>query len=166
MTQQDVSPQDDLALIRATQMGLPLTRDPYGDVARLIGRPREGVMEHFAALLDSGAIRRIGVIPNHYALGVVANGMSVWDVVDDRVAEIGAAIGALDFVSHCYRRPRHPPEWTYNLFAMVHGRSRDDVRAHVAAIAGLVGEAARAHDILFSRRILKKTGLRLRRDGA
>jgi DNA-binding Lrp family transcriptional regulator len=160
------SSQDDLALVRATQAGLPLTRDPYGDVARMIGRPREAVMARFAALLDAGAIRRIGVIPNHYALGVVANGMSVWDVADDRVADVGAAIGALDFVSHCYRRPRHLPGWRYNLFAMVHGRNRDDVRAHVAAIAALAGEAVRAHDILFSKRILKKTGLRLGRDGA
>lgn len=153
---------DDLALIRATENGLPLTRDPYGDVARALGRSREEVMTRMRALLEAGAIRRIGVIPNHYALGVVANGMSVWDVADDAVDEIGARIGALDFVSHCYRRPRHPPEWRYNLFAMAHGRTREDVLAKVEAIAALIGPALRAHDVLFSTRILKKTGLRLR----
>lgn len=153
---------DDLALIRATENGLPLTRDPYGDVARALGRSREDVLERMRVLLEAGAIRRIGVIPNHYALGVVANGMSVWDVEDEAVAEIGARIGALDFVSHCYRRPRRPPHWRYNLFAMAHGRTREDVLAKVAAIAALAGPAVRAHDVLFSKRILKKTGLRLR----
>lgn len=152
---------DDTALIRATEAGLPLTPDPYGDVARQLGRSREDVMARLSALLGEGAIRRIGVIPNHYALGVVANGMSVWDIDDASVDEIGARIGALAAVSHCYRRPRHLPTWRYNLFAMVHGRSRDDVRAHVEEIAALAGSAARAHDVLFSKRILKKTGLRL-----
>ncbi|RTM14336.1 MAG: Lrp/AsnC family transcriptional regulator, partial [Bradyrhizobiaceae bacterium] len=57
--------------------------------------------------------------------------------------------------------PRHLPLWPYNLFAMVHGRTRDEVRAKVAEIAVLVGPAARAHEVLFSTRILKKTGLRI-----
>ena len=55
----------------------------------------------------------------------------------------------------------HLPIWPYNLFAMVHGRSRDEVRDKVARIADLIGAAARVHDILFSTRILKKTGLRI-----
>lgn len=151
----------DRALIKATQTGLPLVSDPYGAIAAEIGATRDEVMTRLGALLASGAIRRIGLIPNHYKLGVTANGMSVWDVADERVSEIGPQIGALPFVTHCYRRPRHLPNWRYNMFAMVHGRDRDEVRAKVAEIAALIGPAARAHDILFSTRILKKTGLRL-----
>ena len=83
-------------------------------------------MRRLRRMLDSGAIRRIGAVPNHYALGFRANGMSVWDVDDDRVDELGARVGALRFVSHCYRRPRVPPVWRYNLFAMVHGRDREE----------------------------------------
>jgi DNA-binding Lrp family transcriptional regulator len=112
-------------------------------------------------LLGDGAIRRIGAIPNHYALGFTANGMSVWDVADEAVAGIGARIGALDEVTHCYERPRHLPQWPYNLFAMVHGYTREEVRAKVESIARLIGPAARSHDVLFSTRILKKTGLRI-----
>jgi DNA-binding Lrp family transcriptional regulator len=87
--------------------------------------------------------------------------MSVWDIADEAVSEVGARVGALDFVTHCYERPRHLPLWPYNLFAMVHGRTRDEVGAKVDEIAGLIGSAARGHDILFSTRILKKTGLRI-----
>lgn len=70
--------------------------------------------------------------------------------------------GRLPFVTHCYERVRHPPAWPYNLFAMVHGRSREEVGERVEYIAVILGDAARASAVLYSTRILKKTGLRLK----
>jgi len=67
--------------------------------------------------------------------------MSVWDVDDARMNELGARVGALFFVSHCYQRPRVPPHWRYNLFAMVHGPERGEVMVKVAEIAELLGVA-------------------------
>jgi DNA-binding Lrp family transcriptional regulator len=151
----------DRQLIAATQGGLPLTRQPYRALAEQLGLEEADVLARLQGLLQRGAIRRIGAIPNHYALGLTANGMSVWDIADRDVAEVGARVGALEFVTHCYERPRHLPLWPYNLFAMVHGRTRDEVRAKVAEIAALIGPASRGHDVLFSTRILKKTGLRI-----
>ncbi len=151
----------DRQLVAATQGGLPLVAEPYRVLAERLGIDEAEVIARLEALLASGAIRRIGAIPNHYALGLSANGMSVWDIEDSTIAEVGARVGALDDVTHCYQRPRHLPLWPYNLFAMVHGRSRDEVRGRVAEIAGLIGPAARSHDVLFSTRILKKTGLRI-----
>jgi hypothetical protein len=84
--------------------------------------------------------------------------------VDEQVHALGTKVGALDYVSHCYLRPRHLPLWPYNLFAMVHGKTRDEVAVAVAAIATLLGEHCRGHEVLYSKRILKKTGLRLRDD--
>jgi DNA-binding Lrp family transcriptional regulator len=151
----------DRRLVAATQGGLPLVPEPYRALADLLGIRTAEVMARLERLLAEGAIRRIGAIPNHYALGLTANGMSVWDVEDARVAEIGPRVGALDFVTHCYERPRHLPTWPYNMFAMIHGRCRDEVQDKVAEIATVIGPAARAHDVLFSTRILKKTGLRI-----
>jgi DNA-binding Lrp family transcriptional regulator len=108
-----------------------------------------------------GIVRRIALVPNHYALGYIANGMAVWDVDDACVDELGERIAQLPGVSHCYRRVRHPPRWPYNLFVMLHGTRRDQVHAQAQAISALLGAAARGHDILFSTRILKKRGLRL-----
>lgn len=153
--------QTDRALISATQGGLPLTARPYLALAQEIGTTEEDVLRRFEHLLQLGIVRRIGAVPNHYKLGYHANGMSVWDVQDDLVAMLGRRVGALDFVSHCYHRPRHLPVWPYNLFAMVHGRTRDEVASQAAEIATLLGDADRGHDILYSSRILKKTGLRL-----
>ena len=150
----------DSAIVRATQAGLPLVPRPYDAVAETLGVPPALVIERLRAMLESGAIRRIGVVPNHWRLGWTSNGMSVWDVDDARVDELGARVGAMPGVTHCYRRPRRLPAWRYNLFAMVHGRDRAEVEAQVAAIAALLGDAARARDVLYSTKILKKTGLR------
>ncbi len=148
-------------LILATQAGLPLTPQPYHALATQLGSDAETVMAGLQALLDAGAIRRIGVVPNHYRLGYAANGMTVWDVADAKVDELGERVGVLEFVTHCYRRPRCLPDWPYNLFAMAHGASRDEVTAKADRIAEILGDACRARDILYSTRILKKTGLRL-----
>jgi len=151
----------DREIILATQGGLPLVPRPYHAIAARVGIDAAEVIERLARMQASGIIRRIGAVPNHYALGYRANGMSVWDVPDGRIRELGERIGALDFVSHCYHRPRHPPEWPYNLFAMVHGRDRAEVEAKVAEIARLLGADDRGHAVLYSTRILKKTGLRI-----
>ena len=150
----------DDALVRAMQGGLPRVPRPYHAIARSLGIPADVVMARVRSMLDSGAIRRIGAVPNHYRLGWTANGMSVWDVDDAIVDELGATVGALECVSHCYRRPRRLPAWPYNLFAMVHGRTRDEVATKVAQVAAVLGRHCRSHDVLFSTRILKKTGLR------
>ena len=152
----------DRAIILATQGGLPLVPRPYHAVADELGMTGEEVMERMRRLRALGVIRRIAAVPNHYRLGYHANGMSVWDVPDDRVAELGGRVGALPFVSHCYRRPRIAPVWRYNLFAMVHGATREEVAARIREIAAVLGDAALAHDVLYSKRILKKTGMRLR----
>jgi len=151
----------DRQIIVATQAGLPRVTHPYHDIATQLGLAAEDVMHRLRRMLETGIIRRIGAVPNHYALGYKANGMSVWDVPDERVHELGEKIGALDSVSHCYHRPRHLPAWPYNLFAMVHGRDRAEVETKVRAIADLLGTADRGHTVLYSTRILKKTGLRL-----
>jgi DNA-binding Lrp family transcriptional regulator len=151
----------DRRLIVETQAGLALVSRPYLALADKLGLDQAEVMARVRAMLEAGVIRRIGVVPNHYALGYGANGMSVWDVADAEVSKIGREVGQLPFVSHCYHRPRHPPHWPYNLFAMVHAKSRAEVAAKVEEIAALIGPASRRHAVLFSRRILKKTGLRL-----
>lgn len=151
----------DRRIVLATQHGLPLTPRPYSTVAESLGITGEEVMQRLQRMLDEGIIRRIAAVPNHYRLGYTANGMSVWNVPDDNVDALGKQVGELAFVSHCYRRPRHLPDWPYNLFAMVHASTHEEAMDKVAQIAQLLGEYDRGHEVLFSRRILKKTGLRL-----
>lgn len=155
----------DRAIIEALQSGLPLVETPYARVAAELEMAEDDLITRLQAMKDTGVIRRIAAAPNHYKLGMVANGMTVWDVDDAALSDLGPLVGALDFVSHCYERPRALPQWPYNLFAMVHGSSRAEVEQKRARITDLLGDALRGADILYSTRILKKTGLRLRKKG-
>ncbi len=151
----------DRKLISLTQTGLAIEHSPYQKIANELGLTQLEVLQRLKNMLSNGIIRRIGAVPNHYKLGLTANGMTVWEVDDNKVAELGNIIGQLDFVSHCYQRPRHLPMWRYNLFAMVHGANKDEVNDKVKQIKNVLGENCKAHETLFSSAILKKTGLRL-----
>ena len=151
----------DRRLVAATQVGLPLVPRPFDAVAAQLGCSADAVRTRLQQMLAEGLVRRIGAVPNHYRLGFTANGMTVWDVDDTQVDRLGALLGAQPGVTHCYRRPRRPPDWRYNLFAMLHGRSRAEVEAQRATLRALLGDACRADDVLYSTAILKKTGLRL-----
>lgn len=152
----------DRRIVEALQGGLPLVPAPYAEVALQLGIAEDDLTQRLAAMKTSGVIRRIAAAPNHYKLGMTANGMTVWDVEDAALLRLGPLVGALPFVTHSYERPRALPDWPYNLFAMVHGTSRDEVEEKRSEIKVLLGNALRGCDILYSTRILKKTGLRLR----
>jgi len=151
----------DRQIISATQAGLPLTPQPYQTIADELGVSAETVMQRISVMQDEGVIRRIGVVPNHYRLGYKFNGMTVWNIADEHIDKMGKQVGALDFVSHCYHRPRHEPEWMYNLFAMVHSKTEAGVKQQIQTIAELLGDYNLGQDVLYSTRILKKTGLRV-----
>ncbi|MFC7130977.1 Lrp/AsnC family transcriptional regulator [Haloferax chudinovii] len=156
---------DERDLVMEIQGGLPITETPYADVAEAIGRDPAWVVETIKRFNLEGKVRRVGVIPNHYALGYSENGMTVWNVPDDLVAEVGPEIASLDFVTHCYRRPRHEGVWPYNFFAMTHGRSEEESEARIEQVREVMGDywdvGDDDWDTLFSTRILKKTGIRL-----
>jgi siroheme decarboxylase len=156
----------DRRIVFATQAGLPLVARPYHALAESLGVPATEVMTRLERLRRDGILRRIALVPNHYAIGYRANGMAVWDVDDERIDTLAARIARLPFVSHCYRRVRRPPRWRYNLFVMLHGFTRDEVHEKAAGVSELLGDAALAHEVLFSTRILKKSGMRLKREGA
>ncbi len=150
----------DRKIIQTTQAGLPLTPEPYQALAEQLGLSTNDVMQRLSAMQDSGIIRRIGAVPNHYKLGYRFNGMTVWNVPDEVIDALGQKVGQLEFVSHCYHRPRHLPEWPYNLFAMVHGKSQEEVDKQIQQIKDLLGDSNAGCDVLYSTKILKKTGFR------
>ena len=154
----------DLKLIESLCDGLALVAQPYAELGQRAGLSEEEAIAGITRLIDGGVIKRFGVIVQHHKLGYNANGMSVWNVPDARVREVGARMGEFPFVTLCYRRPRQLPDWPYNLFAMVHGSDRTEVEAKRQEISALLGPACRHSDVLYSKRILKKTGLRLSRN--
>ncbi len=168
----DVEPTDSRALtpderdlVLAVQDGLPVTATPYRDIAERLGRDVDWVLRTLKRFVAEGKIRRVGVVPNHYALGYTENGMTVWNVPDELIEEVGPAVASLEFVTHCYERPRHEGVWPYNFFAMTHGRSEEESEARIERVRERMEEFWDVDeddwDTLFSTRILKKTGIRL-----
>ena len=153
--------EEERQLLLAIQDGLPLVAQPYRQVGERLGMSEERVMELVRSMLAEGKIKRLGAVPNHYVLGIRANGMAVWDVPDDRVSAVGSRLGGMPEVSHCYRRPRCPPDWPYNLYAMVHGYTKEEVLATVERIARELGIDGLPHEVIFSTRPLKKQGTRV-----
>lgn len=164
-TERDVLTPDERDLVVEIQGGLPVTETPYADVAGAVGKPVGWVLETLVRFDAEGKVRRVGLVPNHYALGYTENGMTVWDVPDDVVGEVGPAVASLEFVTHCYERPRHQGVWPYNVFAMTHGRSETESRERIERVRDAMAEHWNVDeddwDTLFSTRILKKTGIRL-----
>ncbi|MBC8269327.1 MAG: Lrp/AsnC family transcriptional regulator [Rhodospirillaceae bacterium] len=145
-------------LVAALGDGLPLVSRPFAVIAEQVGISEADVIETLSAMQADGRIKRFGLIVRHHELGYRANAMTVWDVADDKVAQVGRCFGEFDFVTLCYRRPRRLPDWPYNLFCMVHGQKRDDVLEQVEQLARTCGADAAARDVLFSTRRFKQRG--------
>lgn len=152
--------EQDRRLIAAIQGGLPLVSRPYAAVAERIGISEEQVIARIARLKEEGAIKRMGIVVRHQELGYTANAMVVWDVPDRRTAELGARLGKLECVTLCYERPRRLPRWPYNLFSMIHARSRPAVLDAVERIVRDLGLQQIPHQVLFSGRRFKQRGAR------
>jgi DNA-binding Lrp family transcriptional regulator len=153
----------DRALLEALQDGLPLVSRPYAEIGRRVGLSEAEVIGKLARWIETGVIKRLGVIVRHRRLGYRANAMVVWDVPDDRVGDIGRRMGAFDFVTLCYRRPRRGEAWPYNLFCMIHGKDRAKVLAQTELLAAACGLSDAPRAVLFSRRCFKQRGALYRR---
>ena len=160
MDMKTLPPEFEKRLIAVIGQGLPLVSRPYAAIAEQLGSTEADVIEGLNRLIQRNDIKRFGVVVRHHELGYKANGMVVWDVPDERIAELGHCIGKYDFVTLCYQRPRRLPEWRYNLFSMVHGQDRDGVIEKVDFIVEQCGLQDITYEILFSRRRFKQRGAR------
>jgi len=153
----------EMGLIREISHGLALVKRPYQQLAERLGASENDVIDGINRIRIRGELKRFGVVVRHRKLGYRANGMVVWDVADERVGEIGHCMSQYPFVTLCYRRPRRPPVWPYNLFCMIHGQNHDEVIQQTALIAQECGLTDIDHQILFSKRCFKQRGAVYRR---
>ena len=160
-----VASDDELALIEALCVGLPLDPRPYKVLGARLGMAEGEVISLLESLIGRGIIRRFGVVVQHRRLGYTANAMVVWNIPDEMVDEIGKRMGEVDFVTLCYQRPRRLPDWPYNLFCMVHGSKRETVLKQVQSLADELGIGDISNEILFSSRQFKQRGARYQNGG-
>jgi siroheme decarboxylase len=148
--------ETDKAVIRATQGDLPVVPEPYAPAAAELGMTQEGLLEHLKGMQERSILRRVAAILFHRRAGFSANGMGVWNVPEDRIAEVGPQMAAYRGISHCYQRPTYE-DWPYSVFTMAHGRSKEECDAILDAIAGEFGITDRA--TLYSSTEFKKIRL-------
>ncbi len=147
-----------LHLRRLLEAGLPLDSRPYRTLAEQIGIDEDAVLAQMQDWHDDGLFRRVGLVLQHRALGFRANAMLVLDIADDQVDEVGQRLGQAPGINLCYQRPRRLPHWPFNLFCMVHGREREQVRAHIATLLAEHNLSDAPHHLLFSTRAFKQRG--------
>jgi len=145
-------------LIEAIQKGLPLVSRPYAVIGKRIGMSETEVITQLSRLIQNGTIKRFGVVVRHRELGYRANAMVVWDVPDQQIAFIGKQLGQLKCVTLCYHRPRHLPDWPYNLYCMIHGKDRNKVLDKLNDMIKQCDLTEIPHQVLFSRQCFKQRG--------
>lgn len=155
----ELSPVD-RRVLGAIQDGMPLMSCPFAEIGERLSLDESVVLERLEAMVEEGVVRRLGVIVRHRELGYSANAMTVWDVPDELVRTAASHLVSLPFVTLCYRRPRRPPIWPYNLFVMIHGRDREVVQRQIEEATVRAALTDLPREVLFSRRRFKQRGAR------
>ncbi len=150
----------DRRIVNGLQGGFPIAERPFAEAAAKLDLTEDVLIARLGRLIAGGVVRRLGLVVRHHELGYRANAMAVWDLTEAEIDEVGRQLAGYDFVTLCYRRPRRPPLWPYNLFCMVHGRDRETVRGRIARLNVELDLEERPQVLLFSRRRFKQCGAR------
>ena len=148
----------DRRIVRAIQDGLPICAEPYDAAAREVGVSRVELFQRLQAMLARGEVRRLGASIAHRNAGIGANVMCVWRIPEGDVEDFAREAVKCDAITHCYDRPA-TPEWPYNLYAMIHGRTEADCQAVIDGLCTRTGQTD--YVALLSTREFKKTWTRI-----
>lgn len=154
---------EDYALLEELSDGIPLSDRPFLRLALKLGCSETCVLDRLKVLQGAGIIRRFGVIVRHRSIGYKANAMSVWNVRDEHVDEVGAMFSADPMVSLCYQRNREMPIWPYNLYTMTHANSREEALEVINRLSAMATQHVMSSNVLFSTKCFKQRGARLSR---
>jgi DNA-binding Lrp family transcriptional regulator len=148
----------DRTLLATIEDGLPLVVRPYHSIAERLGLEEDDVLDRLRRLTLSGVVKRFGCVVRHRTLGYEANAMAVWDIADENVDDVADLFASNPNVTLCYRRPRRLPDWPYNLFCMVHAKSRSEAFAAIDDLNLVAATGLNRQAVLFSTRCFKQRG--------
>ncbi|MCH3963543.1 MAG: Lrp/AsnC family transcriptional regulator [Clostridium sp.] len=147
----------DINIIRKIQGEIPIVPEPYKQISRELGIPKNLLLKRIEKLLDRGVIRRFGAVVNHRNAGFMANAMVVWKVPEEKIRDAVDTMTIFAEVSHCYRRSV-PQNWAYNIFTMIHGNTKGDCEKVIEKISKEIGISD--YEILYSTCEFKKTSMK------
>ncbi len=144
-------------ILRIVQDTLPNSATPFADIAAQVGSTEKEVLALLERLKKGGQIRRFGATLRHQQAGYGFNAMVAWYVEDGvDIDEVGRVMAKRPEISHCYLR-RNCMDWPYNVYTMIHGKSREDCMRVVEELCRQTGVTQ--YDTLFSHKELKKTSM-------
>lgn len=147
-------------ILKHLSSGMPICDEPYKELADLCGVSEQKLFGFIQELVDSNVISRFGMVVDPESVGYVENAIVVWDIPDDEVDQVGALLGLQEKISLCYRRQRQLPDWPYNLFTLIHGKTKHDVLTELNNIVKSNGIENYACDVLISTETFKHEGAR------
>lgn len=149
--------QEEIAVIRALQVDLPLVPEPYKQIAEQLQLSEERLLAIMESLRQRGCLKRMSIALRHNNVGYTVNVMMVWDVPEERLAEVGKQVANHPQVTHCYARNRLP-EFDYNFYSMVHAMTEDEYDKLVAQLKEQI--QPRKYCALRTTAELKKIGMK------
>lgn len=149
--------QQDVAIIKALQGDFPLCEEPYKVLAESVGISEEEFLRRVQEFVDEKKIRKLGAVLRHREVGFKANALCVWEVPADQLDDVAKIMSSHPAVSHCYDRVP-APDWSYNLYTMIHAKTREECDAVIEELAQITGIEKR--QVLYSKREWKKTGFK------
>ena len=147
----------DKAVVRALQGDFPLVLEPYKMLAEKIGMTEKEFLTRVQRLNEEKAIRKMGAVLRHREVGYTANVLCAWVVPPERLDEVAKNMSASPAVSHCYDRTT-AEDWRYNLYTMIHAKSREECERIAATLAEENGVEERV--MLYSKKEWKKVGMK------
>ncbi len=122
-------------IIKEVQNDIEIVSEPFKEVIKRLNISYEEFFDVLKQFQEAGIMRRFASILNHRKAGFNANAMVVWDIEEGKKAEeIGKTAASFSAVSHCYLRPKYP-SWRYNLFTMIHGKTKEETQEVINSIA-------------------------------
>jgi len=147
----------DKEIIARLQGDMPLQAEPFAAIADEVGISENLLLEKLEAYLAAGVMRRLGIILRHHQAGYGANAMVGWAVPAGLVEKVGEIMATFSAASHVYLRPTYP-DWPYNLFTMLHGKTPEEVERVAGEISASTG--IDNYELLYSMREFKKTSMK------
>ena len=156
MKTDEISPQEK-AVIRALQGDFPLCEEPYKVLADQAGMTEQEFIDCVKTLTNDKKIRKMGAVLKHREAGFVANALCAWFVPPEHLDEVALKMIQNPAVSHCYDRTT-APNWNYNLYTMVHAKSRSECERIINELSEVTGITQ--FQILYSKKEWKKTSMK------
>jgi len=129
----------DRKILYALRDGIPLVERPFLALAEELALSEGEVIERLSRLRREGVIRKFGGFIDQRKIGLTANGLILLDVPAEATEKVALDVAGMEEVTHCYERERVEGRWPYNLYVVVHMRSREEVEAFAARLARIEG---------------------------